>query len=165
MEEDPVYYKKLSELIKETIKAYQEKRISESEFLDRMTTTMEGAVNHTRDDIPEELKERKIAQAFYGLSLDFFNEQIKDKETKIKIAALTGLQVDDIIRNYVIDETTNAPKRDWVNNTDLKGQLEIAIGDFLLDEVKDNYKINLSFGDINNLAEKYLTIALIRYKG
>ena len=165
MEEDPAYYKKLSDLIKETIKAYKEKRISESEFLERMTNAMDAAVNHTRDDIPDELKDRKIAQAFYGLSLDFFDKQIKDEATKIKIAAITGLHIDDLIREYIIDKATNAPKRDWVSNKDLKGQLEIAIGDFLLDEIKDKYKINLSFGDINNLAEKYLTIALIRYKG
>lgn len=165
MEEDPVYYKKLSELIKETIKAYKQKRISESEFLERITNAMDGAINHTRDDIPDELKERKIAQAFYGLSLDFFDSQIKDKNKKIKIAAITGLQVDDIIKEYIIDEDTNEPRRDWTRNEDLRGQLEIAIGDFLMDEIKAKYKVKLSFGDINNLAEKYMSIALIRYKG
>lgn len=37
------------------------------------------------------------------------------------------------------------------------------IGDYLIDEIRDKYDLNLSFSEIDNLAEKMVDVAKIRY--
>ena len=108
------------------------------------------------------LKSREIAQAFYGVTLEQFKSKVQDESINKEIAANAGIGIDDIIQANVLDNG-NA-KVDWQNKTDLIGQLEIAIGDFLMDEIRDKYDITLSFGEINEMAEKYIDVAKIRYR-
>lgn len=162
MDEDPAFYKRFSELLKETIEAYRERRISEAEYLRRVSEIKENILNHTGSDIPDALKSREIAQAFYGVTLEQFKSKVQDESINREIAAFAGIGIDDIIRENVLDNG-NA-KIDWQNKSDLIGQIEIAIGDFLMDEVRDKYDIRLSFGEINELAERYIDIAKIRYR-
>lgn len=162
MEEDPAFYKRFSEMLRETIEAYRQRRISEAEFLSRVSEIKENVLNHTGSDIPDSLKMRAVAQAFYGISLIQFSEKSDDKNILKEVSANIGIGVDDLIQGMVLDN--GQPKIDWQNKTDLIGQLEIAIGDFLMDEVRDKYEINLSFGEINDLSEKYIAIAKLRYR-
>lgn len=162
MEEDPAFYKRFSELLKETIEAYRERRISEAEYLKRVSEIKENILNHTGSDIPEALKSREIAQAFYGVTLEEFKSKVEDETTVREIAAASGIGIDDIIQSYVLDN--GRAKVDWKEKTDLIGQMEISIGDFLMDEIRDKYNLRLSFGEINELTEKYIGIAKIRYR-
>jgi len=162
MEEDPAFYKRFSELLKDTIRAYRERRISEAEYLKRVSEIKDNVLNHTGSDIPEVLRAREVAQAFYGVTLEHFKTKIEDDAINREIASSTGIGIDDIIRAKVLDDGT--PKIDWQSKTDLIGQLEIAIGDFLMDEIRDEHNIALSFGEINEMAEKYIDIAKIRYR-
>jgi len=52
----------------------------------------------------------------------------------------------------------------WQSKSDLIGQLEIAIGDFIMDEIRDKYELSISFGEINEMTERYIDIAKIRYR-
>ncbi|GJM35115.1 MAG: DEAD/DEAH box helicase [Saprospiraceae bacterium] len=162
MEEDPAFYKRFSELLKEAIDAYRERRISEAEYLKRVSQIKDNVLHHTGGDIPDVLKSREIAQAFYGVTLEQFKAKVEDATINKEVAANAGLGIDDIIREQVLDNGT--AKVDWQYKSDLIGQLEIAIGDFLMDEIRDKYDIQLSFGEINELAEKYITIAKLRYR-
>jgi type I restriction enzyme R subunit len=162
MEEDPAFYKRFSELLKETIEAYRERRISEAEYLKRVSEIKENILNHTGSDIPDALKSREIAQAFYGVTLEEFKSKIEDEKAVREIAAASGIGIDDIIQSYVLDN--GKAKVDWKEKTDLIGQMEISIGDFLMDEIRDKYNLSLSFGEINELTEKYIGIAKIRYR-
>jgi type I restriction enzyme R subunit len=38
------------------------------------------------------------------------------------------------------------------------------IGDYLIDEVRDKYQINISFEEIDTIAERIVDVAKIRYK-
>jgi type I restriction enzyme R subunit len=162
MDEDPAFYKRFSELLKETIEAYRERRISEAEYLRRVSEIKDNILNHTGSDIPDALKSREIAQAFYGVTVEQFKSKVQDESTNREIAAFAGIGIDDIIREHVLDD--GHAKVDWQNKSDLIGQMEIAIGDFLMDEIRDKYDISLSFGEINELAERYIDIAKIRYR-
>jgi type I restriction enzyme R subunit len=56
MEEDPAFYKKFSDMLKDTIKAYEEHRISETEYLKRVTEIMNSVLSHKDDTFPEEIR-------------------------------------------------------------------------------------------------------------
>ncbi len=65
MEEDPVLYKKFSQLLEETIEAYRQKRIGDLEYLQQATTIMEQVRDGSEGDEPEAVSDRDVARAFY----------------------------------------------------------------------------------------------------
>lgn len=162
MEEDPAFYKRFSEMLKETIRAYQERRISEAEYLRKAKDIEESILNRTGSDIPDSLREREIAQAFYGITFESIKSKLQDDQVSRSIAADAGIGIDDLVQEIVLDNGKS--KVDWQNKTNLIGQLEIAIGDFLMDNIRDKYGLSLSFGDIDDIAGKCIEIAKLRYK-
>ena len=162
MDEDPAFYKKFSELLKEAIRAYEEQRISEVQYLNKVQDIMNSVLAHTDSDIPEILKSRDIAKAFYGLSMEAFSEKIQDKKIRKEIATQSALNIDDLIQAAVLDNGT--PIIDWQLKSNITGKLQIEIGDYLIDEVRDKYKIDLSFGEMDEIAEQCIEVSKIRYK-
>lgn len=162
MEEDPAFYKKFSELLKETIADYEAKRIDEAQYLRRVQDIMNNVLTHTDKDIPETLKEKDIAKAFYGLTFELLNEKIQDNDVKTQIAVQTALKVDELVKHAILDN--NNPIIDWQFKSNITGKLQIEIGDFLIDEVRDKYNVNLSFGEMDEIADKCIEVAKIRYK-
>jgi len=162
MEEDPAFYKRFSEMLKETIRAYQERRISEAEYLRKAKEIEESILNRTGSGIPDSLREREIAQAFYGITFESIKSKLPDETMARSIAADAGIGIDDLVREIVLDH--GKPKVDWQNKTGLIGQLEIAIGDYLMDHIRDQYSLSLSFGEIDDIAGKSIEIAKRRYK-
>jgi type I restriction enzyme R subunit len=162
MDEDPAFYKKFSLMLKETIADYEAKRINEAQFLNKVQEIMNIVLLHTDSDIPEALKDRDIAKAFYGLSLESLSDKIKDDVVKREISTQAALNIDDMIIDAVLDN--GKPVIDWQYKTNITGKLQIEIGDYLIDEVRDKYNINLSFGEMDEIANKCIEVAKIRYK-
>lgn len=162
MNEDPAFYKKFSLMLKETIADYEAKRINEAQFLNKVQEIMNIVLLHTDSDIPEALKDRDIAKAFYGLSLESLGDKIKDDVVKREISTQAALNIDDMIIDAVLDN--GKPIIDWQYKTNITGKLQIEIGDYLIDEVRDKYNINLSFGEMDEIANKCIEVAKIRYK-
>ena len=162
MEEDPAFYKKFSELLKETITDYEAKRIDEAQYLSKVQEIMENVLAHTDDDIPGEIKNKDVAKAFYGLILEFLEEKVQDKVVKTQISVQTALQIDDLIKQAVLEN--NHSIIDWQFKSNITGKLQIEIGDYLIDEVRDKYNISLSFGEMDEIANKCIEVAKLRYK-
>lgn len=162
MEEDPAFYKKFSEMLKDAIRAYAERRISEAEYLRLAKDVEESILNRTGSDIPESLKNREVAHAFYGITFESIKAKLQDEQIARAIASNAGIGIDDLVQAIVLDN--GKPRVDWKNKSDLIGQLEIAIGDYLMDHIRDKYDLNLSFGEIDDIAGKSIEIAKLRYK-
>jgi len=162
MEEDPAFYKKFSEMLKETIADYEAKRIDEAQYLSKVQEIMNNVLAYTDNEMPEALREKDVAKAFYGLTLESLDEKIQDNVVKTEISVQTALQIDELIKQAVLDK--NNPIIDWQFKTNITGKLQIDIGDYLIDEVRDKYSINLSFGEMDEIADKCIEIAKLRYK-
>jgi len=162
MDEDPAFYKKFSEMLRETIADYEANRISETIFLSKVIDIMNNVLSHTDSNIPETLKGRDIARAFYGLCLESLSAKVSDDVVKIEISKNAAIRIDDLIQRAVLDGGT--PIVDWQYKTNITGKLQIEIGDYLIDEVRDKYGISLSFGEMDEIASKCLEVAKIRYK-
>jgi type I restriction enzyme R subunit len=162
MDEDPAFYKKFSQMLKETIADYEAKRISEAQYLNKVQEIMNNVLSHTDADIPEALKDKDVAKAFYGLSVESLNGKVQDDVMRKEISTQTALHVDDLIKQAVLDN--GKPIIDWQYKTSITGKLQIEIGDYLIDEVRDKYHINLSFGEMDEIANKCIEVAKIRYK-
>jgi type I restriction enzyme R subunit len=162
MDENPAFYKKFSQMLRETIADYEAKRISEAQYLSRVQDIMNNVLTHTDNDIPEQLKDRDVAKAFYGLTVEALTEKIQDNVVRKEIATQTALQIDDLIQDAVLDN--GKPIIDWQYKTNITGKLLIEIGDYLIDEVRDTYNVNLAFKDMDKIAEDCIEVAKIRYK-
>ncbi|HMQ69733.1 MAG TPA: HsdR family type I site-specific deoxyribonuclease [Ignavibacteria bacterium] len=162
MDEDPAFYKKFSQILKDAIAEYEAKRIDEAQYLGRVKEIMNNVLAHTDADIPAELSNSDVAKAFYGLTLESLDEKLQDSEVKKKISVETALQADEIIRHAVLDN--GKPVIDWQYKTNITGKLQIEIGDYLIDEVKDKYDIELTFEEMDEIVNRFIEVAKIRYK-
>jgi type I restriction enzyme, R subunit len=162
MDENPAFYKKFSQMLSETIADYEAKRISEAQYLSKVQDIMNNVLTHTDNDIPEQLKDRDIAKAFYGLTVEALSEKIQDNVVRKEVATQTALQIDDLIQDSVLDK--GKAIIDWQYKTNITGKLLIEIGDYLIDEVRDKYHLDLPFKDMDKIAEDCIEVAKIRYK-
>ena len=162
MEEDPAFYKKFSQMLKETIADYEAKRISEAQFLKRVQDIMNNVLAHTDKEMPEQLKERDVAKAFYGLTSEALSEKVPDSLARKEISIQSALFIDDLIQESVLDN--GKPIIDWQFKTNITGKLLIDIGDYLIDEVRDKFHINLSFKEMDKVADDCIEVAKIRYR-
>ncbi len=157
MEEDPAFYKKFSEMLKETIKEFEENRLSDSKYLAKVKDIMEKVLTRTDSDIPEQLEEKEVAKAFYGISNERLKEKIQDNEIRKAVGVDIALKSDQIIKELiVVDWHTNKP--------DIPKKMVFLIGDYLIDEVRDKYNLDLSFTEIDDLAGEIVEVAKIRYQ-
>jgi len=162
MEEDPAFYKKFSQMLKETIAEYEAKRINEAQYLNRVEEIMNNVLTRTDNDIPAQLRDRDVAKAFYGLTIEALSEKIQDFLILKEVSIQAALHIDDLIRQTVLDN--GKPIIDWQFKTNITGKLLIDIGDYLIDEVRDKYNINLSFEEMDKIAEDCIDVAKTRYK-
>ncbi|WP_299819451.1 HsdR family type I site-specific deoxyribonuclease [uncultured Pontibacter sp.] len=162
MGEDPAFYMKFSEMLKETIREYEEKRISEAEYLRRAQEMMEAVLSRTDNDIPELLRDKEVARAYFGLCHESLAEKIEEQVKRLNVSVATALVVDCIINENVLDN--GMPRVDWHKNKDLTGKITIDIGDYLIDEVRDKQGVPLSYGEMDAIAEKCIEVAKKRYK-
>lgn len=156
MDEDPAFYKKFSEMLKETIKAYEEQRINESEYLSKVKDIMDSVLTRTDSDIPASLGNKEVAKAFYGISKEALTDKFTDQETLKTISAVIAIASDDIIKKQVVV--------DWQTKIDIPKKMIHLIGDYLIDEVRDKYNVSISFEEIDSISERIVDVAKIRYK-
>lgn len=162
MEEDPAFYKKFSKLLEETIADYEAKRIDEVHYLNNVQEIMGNVLSYSDNDIPEEIRDKIVARAFYGLTLQALEEKIQDSGVKTQVSVQSALQIDELIKQAVLEN--DHPVVDWQSKTNITGKLQIEIGDYLIDEVRDKYNVSLSFGEMDEIANKCIEVAKLRYK-
>ncbi len=151
MDEDPVLFKKLSELLQEAIDAFKAKRISDLEYLQRATSVMEQLRHRSTGDEPAALQQRDEARAFYHLVAE--------------VVAATGLEVEPE-RNAAIAVSLDNIIRalrivDWTRNEDVKKRMEQAMEDHLYD--LRNEGLELGFDVIDQILKGVMRVAENRY--
>lgn len=160
MQEDPVYYKKLGELIKETIQAYHQKRIDEAEYLRQVKDYEDQCHNRYTADAPEELANNEVALAFYNHSQDIFKDlALSQSQTPFHIEV--SLAIDDMVKTHIYIGKNKVI--DWHNNQDITGQITIEAGDKLY-ELHQKYDIDTDWNKIDTLIEACLKISILKYK-
>lgn len=160
MNEDPVYYKKLSRLIKDTIDDYHQHRISEADYLNKAKTFEDQFHDGRQDNLPENLEGNDTGIAIYNLVNEIFKEHLKRSEGGENIGALIAEGIDNVIKSIVFEN--RKPIIDWINKSDIQGKIKIEIDDYLFD-LKAKRGIELPFDLIDELVEEGLKIAKLKY--
>lgn len=153
MQEDPILYKKLSEVISEAIAEHRAHRLSDAEYLKRMREAMEEMRNKGSSDIPEKLKKHDSARPYYRIVL----EELPEEEVKETPPAYLGTDA-AIEIDRVIEELK---KRDWVKNIDVQNKMFNDIEDYLY-QLKDRYNLDWDGDVIDRIIQNALEIAKSR---
>jgi len=161
MNEDPVFFKKLSQLIKETIEAYHAGRLTEVEYLNKTKTYENDFKNRRQDGLPDELMGKDILIAFFNQANTILENALKSKDNKANLSLALTKGIDATIRSIIFDR--GALIIDWQNNTDLEGKLRIALDDFLFDS-KQDMSLEMPNESIDQLIDECLKIAKVRYQ-
>jgi type I restriction enzyme, R subunit len=154
MQEDPVFYRKFSEMLEAAIQAFREKRIQAAEYLRKVTEIRESIVNRSTDDIPDSLKQNDVAQAFYRSINEILKETVEEDIDFENISSDAALGIDEIIhKNKIVN---------WTINIDVQNRMKNKIEDFLF-ELKDRNEFELSFDDVDKIMDECLEIAKVKY--
>lgn len=158
MQEDPVYYKKLADLIKETIEEYYLKRISEAEFLKRAKLHEERFLHGRSDDAPEELDNNDAALAFYNFSKSVYEDS---ELMKTPFHIEVSLAIDNTVKEHIYLNGNKVVE--WHKNNDVTGKININLGDALY-EILKKYNLDTNWDKIDHLIEECMKVAILKYK-
>lgn len=156
MEEDPVFYKKFSELINEAIKDFQEKRKTEAQYLANILSIQKNFAKGNADDTPPVLNGRPEARAFYGILKENLFSKIGaqpdkgDNDAVNTKLADAGIELSILISKLVI--------RDWRRNEDVQKQMKNEMEDYLLSR-KNEFGIEISYEQIDAILDEILKVA------
>lgn len=155
MEKDEAFYKRFSEMIEETIKAFQEGRIDEKEYLEKVMNTKEDFQSGYHEEIPESIRDKQEARAFFGALSEVLKSAHDINVNGIRESlAQAGIQISSIVKDLTI--------RDWKRNLDVQRKMENAIEDFLMEHRKD-MGIEITFDEIDAILVKCLKVAKNNY--
>ena len=159
MDTDPAFYKKFSQMLKETISQYEQGRIDEAEYLTQATDLMNKVLNHTDSEIPDVLKDNNAARAYFGLSLEVYKAVIRPEQglDLTQIALDTASRIDAIIRQHIFEKGTLIV--DWPLKDRLVGMMKLDIEDYLIDEVKRKYDLSMTFDDMDAIIDRAVDVA------
>ena len=151
MEEDPVLYQKLSQVIDEAIQAYLERRLNEEEYLHKMVETWKEAKEQGSSNVPAELRSDPEAKAYFRLLQEGFEKVDGEERTDLAaIAAETALKARKIIEEKKI--------RDWTDNRDVENAMINDLDDLLF-SVKGRYELPLEGNDIDEILDGIIRVA------
>jgi type I restriction enzyme R subunit len=153
MEQDPAFYKRFSKMIDETIQAYKEGRISELQYLEKVTEAMDKVRNREDDVTPPELRHSKHAAAYYGVLRETASHYYTETERAhlIELSKEMALRIEKIIESHKI--------RDWVCNTDVQNRMKADIEDYLFDEVQPKFGVQIDISMLDEVLERLIDLA------
>ncbi len=176
MEEDPFFYRKLSALLEQAIADYKAERISEAEYLAKVTEIMEQTRGGNAKDVPEVLKQNDLSRALFGA----LKEQITPKAGNSRDDAGTGLReegpayggeanrpappADEILAEAALSMDQIIRRHNvvrWRENIDAQNRMRNDLDDFLFDLQKEK-GFTLSYSQMDAIIENVIRIAMHR---
>lgn len=151
--EDPAYYKKFSTRIEETIEAYRNKRITDSEYLQKMQDIKEDFRKGNSGIVYPSNITTENSRAFYGVIYDKLIPIMKENANIEEIGEI-ALTIQREIESKI--------KRDWHYNTDIHNEIAQAIDDTIF-MYATRKNINLDLEELDKLIEEIINIALMKY--
>lgn len=157
LEQDPAFYEKFSKLIQEAIDDYRSRRLTDKEYLERVTAIRDAVVHRKDEELPSALRSDPDAAALFGvLRAELSSHQAVP-------AQLDGLASDaaqaiwGIVRRNL--------KVGYWDDPDAQKRTMNDIDDYLYDELRGKRGISLSPGEMDLIIEKTMTLARHRLGG
>lgn len=147
-DEDPIFYKKLSEVIQEAYEKYRDRRISDAEYLEMMEDVNDRLTINLEDDVPKEVSGNQTTKAYYRVI-----ETVKNKIENFNNETISelALKVDAIVKKYAV--------RDWHLGNTVEKKIISSIEAEIYYFLEDTYKIAFSEDEMKEMTDNFMLIA------
>lgn len=169
MDEDPFFYRRFSLLLQQAIDDYRAERISDAEYLRRVTAVMEQVRDGKSKEGPEILRQRDFSRALFGTlkdkllrgAGDVLREDAVPYRTKNdpepadleRVMAEAACTMEDIIRKHAVVR--------WRENPDAQNRMRNDLDDFFV-ELQKKKGISLTWDQIDAIVDATLAISINR---
>lgn len=154
MEEDSVYFEKISSLIQKAIDDHRAQRISELEFLNVVRDAREQVVRPRHDDVPQHLRGNDTAVAFYhALEKHLASVGAQGRDMKADAAEAAETMLGIITQRRVVN---------WAQRDDIQNEMRNDLDDYLFDVVRDGKGYPLTPDLMDEMIDRILSIARAR---
>lgn len=157
MDEDPAFYEKFSKLIQQAIDDFKAKRISDLEYLNKVTDIRGKVATKQHDDVPQKLDGNEDAMAFYGILKPFFEACELDESVCEDISANTALAIQSTLQRHW--------KVQFWDDDDAQKRAMNDIDDYLYDQIKGEHSVELSLEQMDEIIERSMQVARHRMHG
>jgi type I restriction enzyme, R subunit len=147
--EDPVFYRKLSDMLKEAYERYERERFAQIELLSRVEKILRMAQERERqEDAPPALAGKPAARTYY----EVLGEELAKlgATPPAEDAAALALAIDAIIRRLQIVH--------WESNLDIQNRMRIEIEDELFG-FKDRQELEIPFEVMDRVMDTCIEVA------
>jgi type I restriction enzyme R subunit len=151
-EEDPTFFKRFSELIRQAIEDFRAKRISDLEYLKRVTDIRDQMIHRDTTALPEAVRDDALGRAFFGCIQEAVRETDGAAPAKLdEISAEAAKHIVDIVHSH--------RRVDWSGNPDVENAIKNDIDDYVFDVLRGEHKVALSTDAIDALIDRLLMVA------
>jgi type I restriction enzyme R subunit len=151
-EEDPTFYKRFSELIRQAIEDFRGKRISDLEYLNRVRDIRDQMVRRDTTDLPEPVRDDPLARAFFGC--------IQETLQEVQGAAGDGVEVISTQAAQQLVDIIHSHRRvDWSSDPDVENAIKNDIDDYMFDVIRGEHNVPITTEAIDSLIDRLLMVA------
>ena len=153
LEQDPVAYRRFSQLIEETIEAYRAGRLDEAEYLRQMQAVLGQVQQGARQGVPAQLGRYRHARAYFGVLQEALGGAFA--------GALGDEPADELLAEMAIEierRIEGRKIRDWPTNRDVHRAMMNDIEDYLY-TVQELHPIALAETDLDLVLERVIELA------
>ncbi|MBL37667.1 MAG: restriction endonuclease subunit R [Xanthomonadales bacterium] len=151
LEQDPAFYEKFSKMIQQAIDDYRARRISDIEYLERVTEVRNKVVAGQDEDLPIALSGQPDAAAIHGLLLPVVSTHVSDVSQAADTSAEAALAIWNILMAH--------RKVGFWDDLDAQKQAIDRIDDYLYDELRGIKCIDLSTDEMDGIIDKTMQVA------
>lgn len=149
--QDPAFYEKFSKLIQQAIDDFRAQRISDLEYLNKVSEIKDAVVNRRSEDAPARLAGHDHALALYGVLKPYVAGHVKAEETAATLAADAAVDIWAIIQR--------SKKVGFWDDLDAQRRTMNEIDDYLYDEVKGKKGVMLTTGEMDDIIDRTMQLA------
>ena len=154
MEEDPVYFEKISALIQKAIADHKAQRLSELEFLNIVQQAREQVVRPRNDDVPAHIRDNANVVAFYhALEKHLGAVTTNGRDVRSDSAEAAQTMLDRIEQRRVVN---------WTQRDDIQNEMRNDLDDYLFDVVRDQKGYPITPAAMDEIMDRLLSIARAR---
>jgi len=154
LQQDPAFFEKFSKLIQQAIDDFRAQRISDLDYLNKVTEIKDAVVNRRVDDAPAQLVGNENAAALYGVLKPFVLAHVAEVEKASNIAADSAIDIWSIIQRN--------RKVGFSDDVDAQRRTMNEIDDYLYDEAKDKKGVALTTDEMDEIIERSMQLARYR---
>jgi type I restriction enzyme, R subunit len=149
MDEDPAFYRRFSELVEETIKAYRQGRIDQLEYLQRAQEALDQLRGGQHSGQPVQLARYQHATAYYGV----IHEPLAAYGLSDERIADVAIKQEQLIEANKIT--------DWTNNLDVQKKIKRQL-DHHFSDVEREAAREFDFDQIDAMIDQVVEVAKAR---